>query len=194
MTASASFESIPRTIGPYEVQYEIARGGMGVFYHAVHTDLGHEVALKIPWKEMAAAFGFMRREIHALGRLRHPGVVRIMDEGVEKGVPWYAMELLEGHTLEQVLDLGETPHDATQVLPPDSQQGGGSMVRSMRSKLRADLPRALTLMYRLARVLAYVHAHGIVHRDLKPRNVVVKTGDRPVLVDFGLMGQFRAQS
>jgi len=194
MTAAAPAESIPRTIGPYAVQYELARGGMGVVYRAVHVERGHEVALKMPWKEMAGVFGFMRREIHALGRLRHPGVVRIFDEGVEKGVPWYAMELLEGRTLEEVLDIGATRAEDTHVLSFDKVDSEGAVVFEMRPKMRVDLPRALTLMHRLARVLAYVHAHSIVHRDLKPKNVVVQSRDRPVLVDFGLMGQFHAES
>jgi len=196
VTATATTDAVPRTIGPYEVRYEIARGGMGVVYRAVHMNHGHEVALKIPWKEMASVFGFMRREIHALGRLRHPGVVRIFDEGVEKGVPWYAMELLEGRTLEELLDLNAPHSDLTQVLPFEPQPADLAAMAGAprRSKARVDLPRALTVMYRLARVLAYVHAHGIVHRDLKPKNVVVRSGDRPVLVDFGLMGQFRAHS
>jgi serine/threonine protein kinase/tetratricopeptide (TPR) repeat protein len=184
----------PLVIGPYAVQYELARGGMGVVYRAAHIERGHEVALKMPWQEMASVFGFMRREIHALSRLRHPGVVRIFDEGVEKGVPWYAMELLEGRTLEEVLDIGVTRHDETHVLSFDKVDTSGAIVFEMRPKMRTDLPRALTLMYRLARVLAHVHAHGIVHRDLKPKNVVVNADDRPVLVDFGLMGQFRAES
>src|SRR6185436_2545758 len=178
MTASAPVESVPRTIGPYEVRYEIARGGMGVVYRAVHTDLGHEVALKIPWKEMASVFGFMRREIHALGRLRHPGVVRIFDEGVEKGVPWYAMELLEGRTLGELLDMNAPHPDATFVMSFEPRKSDlASMAGAqLRQKARVDLARALTVMYRLARVLAYVHAHGIVHRDLKPGNVVVRAG------------------
>src|SRR5687768_13333999 len=117
MTAGAAIESVPRAIGPYEVLYEIGRGGMGVVYRAVHADAGHEVALKIPSQDMASVFGFLRREIHALGRLRHPGIVRIFDEGVEKGVPWYAMELLEGRTLEELLDMRAAHTDLTVVLP-----------------------------------------------------------------------------
>lgn len=190
MTATLSpIESpVPRTIGPYEILYELGRGGMGVVYRAVRGDGGPEVALKIPSRDMSELFGFMRREIHALSRLRHPGVVRILDEGVDRGVPWYAMELLEGHSLEDLLNIVSADPDVTEALPFKPQRAAAT-----RTKTRVDLQRALTLMYRLARVLAYVHAHGIVHCDLKPKNVLVRPGDHPVLLDFGLMGRFRAQ-
>src|ERR1041384_4242713 len=99
MTAAA--ETLSERIGPYRVLYELGRGGMGVVYRAVRDDGGPEVALKMPSREMSHLFGSVRREIHALGRLRHPGVVRILDEGVEQGVPWYAMELVDGASLER---------------------------------------------------------------------------------------------
>jgi len=197
MTAFAPTESpIPRRIGEYQVLYEIGRGGMGVVYRAVRTDGGPQIALKMPSEDMSDLFGCMRREIHALSRLRHPGVVRIIEEGVEKGVPWYAMELLESRSLDALLNISEDHWDATDVLPFESYGETLAVRRSKgeRTPVRNDLQRALTLMYRMARVLAYVHAHGIVHRDLKPQNVLVRAGDRPVLVDFGLMGEFRAQS
>jgi serine/threonine protein kinase/tetratricopeptide (TPR) repeat protein len=177
---------------------------MGVVYHAIPIAGGPAVALKMPSEEISDFFGNVRREIHALGRLRHPGVVRILDEGVEKGVPWYVMELLDARSLDELLNIvdvedggygdGDTvdlvqpfePHTASLTL-----QGG---VVGQQGDVRADLTRALTLMYRLARVLAAVHAHGIVHRDLKPQNVLVRPGDLPVLVDFGLMGEFRAET
>lgn len=205
MTATASAPPpVERTIGPYRILFEIGRGGMGVVYSAVPVAGGAGVALKMPAEEMSDHFGNLRREIHALRRIRHPGVVRILDEGVEKGVPWYAMELLEGRALNELLNIVDLSGDGDTVdlVEPFEPRMAGTLVLPDRPPepatpvfdIRLDLRRALTLMYRLARVLADVHAHGIVHRDLKPQNVLVQPGDRPVLVDFGLMGEFRADT
>ncbi|MFC1849514.1 tetratricopeptide repeat protein [candidate division CSSED10-310 bacterium] len=86
-------------IGPYLLQGELGRGGMGVVYRAQHRQTKQSVALKtvsIPQESQLQSF---RREIHALSRVHHPGIIPIIDEGVEAGLPWYAMELLQGHTL-----------------------------------------------------------------------------------------------
>ncbi len=196
MSVARSIECVvPRTIGPYEILDEIGRGGMGVVYRAARLDDGSLAAVKIASEEMADQFSFLRREIQTLRRLEHPGVVRILAEGTEKGVPWYAMELLDSRSLDQLLGLTAFDTAKTESVRPFIPVSGVLPV-SLQSRVvvRTDLPRVLTLMYRLARVLAHIHAHGVIHRDIKPQNVLVRSGDRPVLVDFGLMGRFRAHS
>jgi serine/threonine protein kinase/tetratricopeptide (TPR) repeat protein len=76
---------------------------MGVVYHAVDEDSGHSVALKTLSNADAGCVANLRAEIRALRSLQHPGVVQVVDDGVEGGVPWYAMELLGGRTLGQFL-------------------------------------------------------------------------------------------
>jgi predicted ATPase len=88
------------TIGSYRLLEPLGRGGMGVVYRAVHQD-GRLVALKTVHLAAESQLSSLRREIHALARLRHPGIVRIVEEGVSDGLPWYAMELLEGLTLKR---------------------------------------------------------------------------------------------
>ncbi len=193
--AAARERAAPRVIGPYEILDEIGRGGMGVVYRAVRIDDGSLAALKMASGDMAEYFGFIRREIQTLRRLRHPGVVRILDEGLEKGVPWYAMELLDSHSLDELLGIRPYDPGATDSVRP-FVPASGILPVSLHAHIlvRPDLPRVLTLMYRLARVLAHIHAHGVIHRDIKPQNVLVRGGDRPVLVDFGLVGRFHAHS
>src|SRR5262245_651584 len=87
------------TIGPYRLLAPLGEGGMGAVFLAEHDETGQRVALKkvqLPKKELLRG---IRREIKALARLQHPGIVRILDEGVHDGLPYYAMELLPGHTL-----------------------------------------------------------------------------------------------
>src|SRR5437868_8232435 len=72
---------------------------MGVVYLGVHRDSGARVAIKTVRLRHEGLLAGIRREIRALMRVDHPGVVRILGEGVADGVPWYAMELLEGATL-----------------------------------------------------------------------------------------------
>jgi eukaryotic-like serine/threonine-protein kinase len=86
-------------IGPYRILGSLGAGGMGVVYRGEHVETGAPAAVKtvrVPNEGLLQGF---RREIRALARIRHPGIVRILDEGLQQGLPWYAMELLEGLTL-----------------------------------------------------------------------------------------------
>jgi eukaryotic-like serine/threonine-protein kinase len=101
-TPSTPDRVIPTAIGDYRVDGILGQGGMGVVYRATHRGTGVPVALKtvlLPDEELLKR---IRREIHALARVRHPGVVRIVDQGLDGGVPWYAMERIEGTTLDQL--------------------------------------------------------------------------------------------
>jgi serine/threonine protein kinase len=93
----------PQRLGRYRVVAPLGEGGMGVVFRGEDTETGEPVALKTVRVPYGSVLAGLRCEIHALTRVRHPGVVRIVDEGVEEGLPWYAMELLEGRTLEGYL-------------------------------------------------------------------------------------------
>jgi serine/threonine protein kinase/tetratricopeptide (TPR) repeat protein len=141
---------MPHNIGPYRLLEPLGRGGMGVVYRAVHAESGRPVALKTVHAPDEWALSSLRREIHALFRIRHPQVVRILDEGVEQGLPWYAMELLEGTTLRSyaagLFDKAEAPAwpVSKAPAPPDglSEPEPGSFhwwTRSL-AAAREDLP------------------------------------------------------
>src|SRR3954447_276253 len=87
---------------------------MGVVYRALSSETGERVAIKtvrVPRQGLIAA---IRREIRALMRVHHPGVVRVLAEGVDGGLPWYAMELLEGGTLrDHHQDIWKYVHDGS---------------------------------------------------------------------------------
>ncbi|MFN7973854.1 MAG: protein kinase [Acidobacteriota bacterium] len=98
--------SLPRAIGPYRILRALGRGGMGVVYRAEHASTGEEVALKtvrLTPDGTRAARGSSRASAarSACARIRHPGVARILAEGIESGIPWYAMELCAGVTLDR---------------------------------------------------------------------------------------------
>jgi eukaryotic-like serine/threonine-protein kinase len=195
-------EHLPARIGPFEIIGVIGKGGMGVVYSARLPGSSDRVAVKTVAVAQEGLLSSMRREIHALGRLVHPGVVRVLSSGVDDGRPWYAMELLEGTTLAALRDLLWTSaapplialgtpgeHDHTQTMPMARPPGGELVgaVSSVPCELAGGrLARVLTVMRRLLTTLAYVHGEGIVHRDIKPQNVFLRDGDQLVLVDFGV--------
>jgi serine/threonine protein kinase len=129
--AATNHSAEREAIGPYDLLGTLGRGGMGVVYRARHRESGALVALKavrIPDKNTLHA---IRREVQALARIQHPGVVRILGEGVHDGLPWYAMELLDGVTLRRhVAELlrpalgPDTPGESSWTRGPTSSSTG----------------------------------------------------------------------
>jgi serine/threonine protein kinase/tetratricopeptide (TPR) repeat protein len=204
------------TIGPYRILNRLGGGGMGVIYRAIHVDTGRQAAVKTVRFPHPANLSSLRVEIHALGRLKSPGVVQILDQGIWDGLPWYAMELLEGTTLRDWLDRvwpdrkeqpgvrSLTPQTAVEMPPfpaaapegappePASMATATAMAGRPRAPAANDrLNEALHLFARLCGPLAFIHGEGVVHRDLKPANVFIRDDGSPVLVDFGLASSFR---
>ena len=185
--------ALPSTIGDFRIVRPLGRGGMAVVYLAEHKVTGERVALKTVESADASLLSGIRREIHALRRVNHPGVVRIVAEGVEGELPWYAMEVIEGRTLhEYTADLAE-PGEAGRMLSGVRGADARSRVDSQCFQRAANgaLPEVLTVLHKVCDALAFVHGMGLVHRDLKPDNVMVRDDGSPVLVDFGLVMQLR---
>jgi tetratricopeptide (TPR) repeat protein len=144
----------------YEVLGELGRGGMGVVYKAWQVRLERLVALKMILSGGHAGgedLARFRTEAEAVARLQHPNVVQIYEVGEQDGLPFLALEFVDGGSLEK--KLGGTP------LPP---------------------PEAARLLETLARAVEAAHQRGVVHRDLKPANVLLTADGTPKITDFGL--------
>ncbi len=194
-------------IGPYRIVSRLGGGGMGVIYRAVHVENGRAAAVKTVRSSNRAHLSSIRTEIHALRRLENPGVVRILDQGIAEGLPWYAMELLEGTTLRDWIDrtwpespraiAGPVPTAETAIETPRVNGAAGVPSRATpsgaprSSAANGRLDEMLRLFGGICSSLAFIHGEGIVHRDLKPANVFVRDDGSPVLVDFGLASSSR---
>lgn len=196
----------PDLVGPYRIQERLGRGGMGVVYRATHLRTGALAAVKTVLVPNERHLGAIRREIQALARVNHPGVVRIVDEGLDgEGLPWYAMELLQGMTLREYRfvpgDVALSPREGYWAMNLASRATRSADVSNGAPPLPpakpTDVPLApeqraavLGIFRKLCAPLAFVHGEGLVHCDLKPENVFLRYDGRPVLVDFGLISRF----
>ncbi len=147
-------------IGPYQIEAEIARGGMGVVYRARQQGLDRPVALKLISSGVLAGEEERRRfriEAEAAARLDHPGIIAIHEIGSWQGYEYFSMTLVEGPTLQRLVD-----------------------------ERRFNDGQAAGLVRDIARAVSYAHRSGIVHRDLKPDNILLSQDGRPLVTDFGL--------
>jgi serine/threonine-protein kinase len=160
-------------LGSWVVEEEIGRGGMGAVYRARREPAGGEgpaqAAIKVLAAELAAELGFQQRfqrEIDILRQLDHPNIVRFLESGVEKGRFWYAMELIDGPSFEEIREAGRVPWR-----------------------------QVLDLAWQVAPALKHAHDRGVVHRDIKPSNLLRAGGDDEgvgvvKLTDFGIASLF----
>ena len=127
-----------KRIGPYRIFEPLGRGGMGVVYRARHVGSEHAVALKTVHSAMHWSLDALRREILALTTIRHPGIVRIVDHGTHDGLPWYAMDLLEGESLRS---FGQRiwSRYRRQALPMQEQQVSDTLALSEPARRRSSV-------------------------------------------------------
>ena len=155
-------------LGPYEILSPLGAGGMGEVYRATDSRLGREVAVKVVAKQRTdepGALARFQREARVVASLSHPNIVALYDVGIENGVAFAVMELLEGEPLDRQIGAEGVPWT-----------------------------QAVDIAASIADALACAHDQGVVHRDLKPANVFVTQPGLVKVLDFGLARQdsFRA--
>ncbi|MFC1852819.1 tetratricopeptide repeat protein [candidate division CSSED10-310 bacterium] len=204
-------------IGSYHILHPLGQGGMGVVHKARHQETGEVVALKTIRVVDEMQLESIRREVRALARIKHPGIVRIVAEGVQDGLPWYAMDFVEGMTLRQYITrqqgyaLRQPIEFVSGEATPDLWWTGNlgrardtartargqdhcpATARAQSVSMRGKLSQVLPLVSKLCSPLAFLHGEGIVHRDLKPENIMVTRDGTPIVVDFGLMTRFTGE-
>lgn len=137
-----------RSLGPFTLLSTLGEGGMGVVYRAVPTGGGPNVAVKTTRHASPEEAARIRSESRALATIRHPGIVRLLDQGSERGEPWYAMELLEGRTLRAYIDemwprgpgIRPGPYDPVNGQTPTLAPGQGATPRSAETWDGSDPP------------------------------------------------------
>jgi serine/threonine protein kinase len=150
--------------GRYEIVGELGRGAMGVVYKAMDPVIGRTVAVKtirlseegtgLSRPELLTRF---QTEARAAGLLTHPNIVVVFDAGEEDGLYYITMELVEGKSLQALLDGGHA----------------------------FPLPRTLRIMEQTCSALQFAHERNVIHRDIKPANLMLTGDDTVKVTDFG---------
>src|SRR6266487_1695241 len=150
--------------GRYEIVGELGRGAMGVVYKAMDPVIGRTVAVKtirlseegtgLSRPELLTRF---QTEARAAGLLTHPNIVVVFDAGEEDGLYYITMELVEGKSLQALLDDGHA----------------------------FPLPRTLRIMDQTCSALQFAHERNVIHRDIKPANLMLTADDTVKVTDFG---------
>jgi serine/threonine protein kinase len=150
--------------GRYEFLGELGRGAMGVVYKAMDPVIGRTVAVKtirlseegtgLSRPELLTRF---QTEARAAGLLTHPNIVVVFDAGEEDGLYYITMELVEGKSLQALLDGGHA----------------------------FPLPRTLRIMEQTCSALQFAHERNVIHRDIKPANLMLTADDTVKVTDFG---------
>jgi serine/threonine protein kinase/outer membrane protein OmpA-like peptidoglycan-associated protein len=153
------------SIGPFQIAEEIGRGAMGVVFRGFDPAIGRPVAIKVirsmhlaSAAENAETRLRFAREAVAAGKLSHPNIVTIYHMGDFEGSQYMAMELVNGSSLDHLLEPG----------------------------VPMEIETTLAILSQVADALDYAHTEGVVHRDIKPANILVRPNGKVKITDFGI--------
>lgn len=152
--------AVHSSLGPYEIQEVLGAGGMGEVYRARDPRLDRDVAIKVLPDRLASdaqSLPRFHREAKAVAALSHPNILAIFDIGVDQGVTYAVMELLEGRPLSKML-----------------------------SESALGWRQSVEIALAIAQGLLAAHARGIIHRDIKPANIFITNDGGVKVLDFGL--------
>jgi len=157
------------TAGDYEIDRELARGGMGVVYVATEIQLRRRVAIKVLPPALTFGQGAIerfRREARTAAALDHPNIIPIYRVSAGGELLWYSMKLLEGKSLDTILT----------------------------ERTRLELEETVAMLDQVADALDYAHQHGVIHRDIKPGNIILDERGRVTVTDFGIAKEIQEAS
>ncbi len=154
-------QNLPARFGRYQLIRELGRGGMGAVVLAEDTQLGRQVALKIPFLKKTSdprTLKRFEREAKSAASLSHPNLCPVYDFGSFEKWHFLSMAYIEGHSMQAYLDN------------------------------KADIPQrtAAGIVRKIAQGLQHAHERGVIHRDLKPSNIMMEPNQGPIVTDFGL--------
>jgi serine/threonine-protein kinase len=158
-------EQMPQTIGRYQIAGSIGYGAMGAVYKAFDPLIKRTLAIKtirldIP-RQSPQYKSFIERFYHEArisGTLSHPNIVTLFDIGEEGGIPYLAMEYVEGETIASLIEKG----------------------------VRFNPEKVISLVSQIASAIDYAHSKGVIHRDIKPSNLILFESERVKVTDFGI--------
>ncbi|QDU68348.1 serine/threonine protein kinase [Engelhardtia mirabilis] len=189
-------DGLPDRVGDFELLERLGSGAMALVLRARQVSTGRDVALKFVRPEQLLFPGArerFRREVELSARLHHPAILPVLAFGEERGLPWFALELVHGASLDRVLDVLRTRFGTADAIDPaalpeivrectPAALRVGEAQRPPRSWSRF----ALEIANAVVTALTHAHAHGVLHRDIKPSNVMLGLDGRVYLTDFGL--------
>ena len=171
------FSMVGEVVSHYRILDGLGGGGMGLVYRAEDFKLGRRVALKFLPEEAAndfTALARFEREARSASALEHPNICPIYEFGEHEGRTFLVMQLLEGQTLRELLEGGNTK----------TSKSDSSAKSPVRDPLALD--QVVDLAVQIANGLDAAHQKGIIHRDIKPANIFVTSQGQAKILDFGL--------